>query len=389
MKWIWRACMVGALGSLLVVTAAVARDIDQDGRDELTGDLVPATSPGNPMADGPIHSIYLGGLGITGNINAATWESDGMTSAPNGATGYLWVGDTGNNIVYKIDATVPMIVATLYLGVNLDGLGWDGQYLIVHDSGGLVHQVDPTTGAVVASVPSVCGWPHGISWKADNSPWSDQWMWEPDFSGGMVHQVQYFTNTIGFSFMDGGSVIGSLTDGWRTWTSDFGTDNYYQYDIATGALLNSLYVGAVNGNPRDGTWDGHHLWDVTWWNGNWAWQWDLYTELSMYEVTICPNPKYTAVQRGQVLTLMIGIKNHTASPQTVKGTLEVYDCNGVLRVVEGPRTINMAPGMVINYAWHKTCPMGAPLGIYKVRTIIEDMNYNEIHEDWCVVEVIP
>lgn len=381
MKWIWRAYVVAALGSLLALSA-VARDMDRDGMDDVTGDLVPSTAMGNPLADGPIHMVNLDALGIVG-ANSATWESDGVFPAPNGATGYLWVGNSWDGVLYKVDTTIPSVVATFYPGVIPDGLGWDGQYLLVHSSGGLVHQVDPHTGAVVNSVPSLCGGPHGISWKAHNSPWSDQWMFEPDFSGGTIYQVQHFTSNLGNSWAGMGSVIGSVCDGWRTWISDFGSDSYHQYDIDTGGYLTSFYVGTVNGNPRDGTWDGHHLWDVTWQPTSWAWQWDLV----MYDITICPNPKYQMVDPGGMVVIKIGIKNHTGDELTVKGKLEVYNCQGMRVFLEGPRTVVMHPNQVRNVTWTKQAPPMVQPGIYKVRLVIEDLQGNEIHEDWCVVEV--
>jgi len=363
-------------------------DQDCDGLDDVTGQvLAEPISSCNPMADGPIWTISLGALGIEG-VNSSTWECDGVTPAANGATGFLWVGDSWNDRVYKIDTLVPAILISHQLTVSPDGLGWDGRNLLVHDSGGTVYLVDPISGAVVGNVPSVCGWPHGISWKADLSPASDQYMWEPDFNGGFVNQVIYFTNTTVFSFPDGGSVIGSLTDGYRTWTSDFGISSYLQYDIATGANLAALNVGAVNSNPRDGTWDGHYLWDITWQNGSWAWQWDLYNEIGMYEVTVCPNSKYQKVRPCDFVRIYIAFKNHTAAGQRVNAQLDIFNCSGNLVYKKGPVSLSLAAGQIFNYVFSLHVPSAAP-GIYKVRLRVTDAQGNVIHEDWCIIDLDP
>lgn len=386
MKRIWCALVAGALGSFMAATTALAHDVDRDGIDDVTGEIVQRPAGGEPSGKWPALSIDLGALGIQG-VNSATWESDGVTPGAGGATGYLWVGDSWNNIVYKIDVTVPEIVSILSLPVSVDGLGWSGEHLVVHSTNRKVHQVNPITGFVEGTVDSLCATPRGICWKPAGTPFSGQYMWQVDSFVIWTQQVQYFTSNSAFLFPAPPTPIGALTDGWRVWISDTATAGYRQYDISNGTLLKTLDVSLVNGNPRDGTWDGHHLWDVTWENGSWAWQWDLYLELGLYPVTVCANPKHQKVQPGAWGTVWIGLKNHTGDNRPIVGTIEIYDCGGALVFTEGPTSVTLNPGQVIDHEWKKVCPPTALPGIYKVRVEISHPSGLDPHEDWCLVEV--
>jgi hypothetical protein len=372
---------------LLVLAPVSAQDLNHDGVDDATGAITAEPLPGgNPQARGPIHAIDLGALGLQG-INSATWQHDPSVPAVNGALGYLWVGDSWNAVIHQIDTLANAVVASHVLSVNVNGLGWDGRYLLIHDAGGLVHQFDINAGAVVNTIASAVNAANGISWKPCVTPSIREYMFQPDFSTGINHQVGYFTPTSVFSYAAGSGIIGSLCDGWQTWVSDFTVPGYLKYDIASGALLATFNTVAVNPNPRDGTWDGHHLWDVTWQPTSWAWQYDLLYDMQMYEITVCPSPKHQYATPGTNVKVNVGIKNHSTVPMSFLATLMVFRSSGTMVMSQGPVPVTLNAGQVLDYSWVRMVPSAAPPGMYYIQTILTDTSMYEIHEDWCVVEI--
>ena len=399
MRWLSSVLSFLGLCLLLSVSAwggpANVVDVNADGIDDETGlavqefDRFSAPMMARSAAGGPVHVLHLSSLGIGGRINAATWQSDGQQPSVNGATGFLWIACSQHNYIYQIDTTVPAIRQVHQLPYHCDGLGWDGRSLLCNDlEERRVFLVDPADGQVLGSFPVDGGWLHGISWKPDISPEDNEYVWLTDFS--MIysrwHQCVHGTGDNVFTNPAGGSAIGSLTDGWRHWTSDFTSDAYYQYDIETGHHLATLAVGSVNSNPRDGTWDGHHLWDVSWRDGGWLWQWDLYQSLGIYDVTAALNPKHQLVDVGDSPELFLGLKNHTADAMTFSVTMEFRDAAGSLSGSR-PMQISVPAGQVLDLALGPELARFFNPGANTVRAIVRSLDGTQIHEDWAVLAV--
>lgn len=79
-----------------------------------------------------------------------TWQDGGF----GGNAAGLWVTDFQANVVYRVGSVPLAIVATLTTGKGPFGVGpVDGAVWIGNHHGGSVSRIDPSTGAVVATVP--------------------------------------------------------------------------------------------------------------------------------------------------------------------------------------------------------------------------------------------
>jgi len=353
----------------------------------MTGELAdaPRSAQTPSGSEGPIYSIDLGAMGLIG-VGAAVWEADPTTPAANGATGFLWILDGWTDTLYRIDTVAPAIVLSVSLP-GVDGICYDGRVLLAIDTfSNMLYQIDLQSGAILNMFVALYRWRHGACWGVSPYPGFDEYLWIADYLTGEVTQYVYMSPQV-VSLLPG-PASGTFLDGWRLWISSSTNDDYHAYDLATGSLLHTLNAGSVGTGFRDGTWDGHHLWDVVQQaTGTFAHQWDLYDELGLYTFSVSGQPKHQARRAGDVVTIQVGIKNHASTTSTFKARVAIYNEVGLPVYSQGPVTASLGPGQVLNVPWSRAVPLSAVPGVFYFRCVLWDDNNNQLHEDWCVIEV--
>jgi len=80
----------------------------------------------------------------------------------------------------------------------------------------------------------------------------------------------------------------------------------------------------------------------------------------------------TVINPGDPVQIQVAATNHSATPQTVTGTLRVWTPGGKELVFAGPVTGTLAPGEVKTFTLNQTAPGAAPAGDYQVIGRVEN-----------------
>lgn len=337
----------------LVAFAAAAADMDGDGRDDMTLEVIGQSvhDPGT-MTDDVVHQIPT-----PEGVQTIVWVCEGDQTQ-----GTLFVCDLYNYVIYELDPGTGAILNSFpAVGGGAHGLAWDGRYLIQNEYlAYTAHFTDKDWGTVYYSQPSSGG--YGITWGKWDHPWDDQWLWAADHGAATITQDDYYTGMPVFSFPCTGSTVGAAWDGSHVWDSNWGASTLSRYDPNTGALLNTM--AAPYYNPRDLCWDGHYLWTIHWENQT-AYQIDLWLNAGLYPVTQYLNPRYILTDRNEDFEINASLKNHTEQFIERDVWLEAQMIGGPAHViVEGPVHITLPPGVFKNVFRTLHVPPMAPYGLY-------------------------
>jgi DNA-binding beta-propeller fold protein YncE len=164
-------------------------------------------------------------------------------------------------LIYKIDPTTGAVLGSIPpAGSSPQGLAFDGESLWQSDVGGrIIYELDPATGLVLAQFPAPgdtpqplgLGWDGANLWLADSR--APEKIWELDRSGV----------PLGSFSAPGPSPYGLDWAGGFIWVSDNavgGVGLIYKVDPDTGAILASFPCPGNGGSPNGIAHDGEHLW---------------------------------------------------------------------------------------------------------------------------------
>jgi hypothetical protein len=187
---------------------------------------------------------------------------------------FLWQGNYfGNAVIEQIDPTTCAVVHSIpapgFGGVG--GLAWDGSTLWACDEqAGQIFRLDPTNGNVLSVIPAP-----GFGQLDPNSAglaWDGQYLWHADYTTARIYKLDPANGNILADFPTPGPVPGGV--GYHNGVvlvADAIDGHLYQLDANTGALLSSCVL------------PGTHPWGVEVASDGSTWNADGFTD-TLYDI---------------------------------------------------------------------------------------------------------
>ncbi|MFI5254261.1 MAG: ABC transporter substrate-binding protein [Candidatus Limnocylindrales bacterium] len=250
-----RAVLVGIVGLALVAAGAGAFALSP----RPTSPAPTATAPqsaGATPAPVVVAADSVGRMDADGRVIAAT-PVGGLPDGVAVANGSLWVANTTDGTVSRLDSATGRVVQTIHVGASPAGIASGFGAIWVADSGDrTVDRIDPTTNDVVATF-TVGISPTGIA--ADAS-----WIWVANRLDGSISRIDPDTGTV-TTIPLGQTPTGIATASGAVWITDFDSGTVVRLDSQSGVAAAPIHVG--NGpsavaatadavwvaNTRDGT----------------------------------------------------------------------------------------------------------------------------------------
>lgn len=223
----------------------------------------PATRPnGLAYYDGTLYlsdshedKIYL--------INAVTGAVTGSYSSPSTLPKglahdgtYLWHADSDTDLIYKLNPADGSVSATFTSpGTTPRGLAYyEGNLWVADENDDTYYEISTTTGATIHTR-------NVIELSAEGIAFVENQLWSVDDVQDYVYNVDSARLAVG-QFATPASDAGGFTyDGSNIWAVDKTSNQIYQLNASTGAIISSFAAPA--NSPQDITWDGTNFWLTT------------------------------------------------------------------------------------------------------------------------------
>ena len=248
--------------------------------------------PGNPVGQRKNPPYYASG--VTTNFADHNAVATQVGNGPMGtifAGGYIWVVNSYDENVLKIDISTNKVVVTIGVGQQpgpSNGIAFDGTHVWVSNNGDwnlskidvsdnsvvnvsagdmyphgvnfgggyiwvstkdYVKKINVSTNAIVASIDFTGKRPEGIAYDGT-------YLWVANKTNE-VPKVDITSNSIVATVPVGNSPYGVIFAGGYNWVTNMNSDNVSKIDTTTGSVVATITVGD---NPRAMAYDGTYLW---------------------------------------------------------------------------------------------------------------------------------